>query len=56
MANPKPIDWTQWHSLVLDRMSVILARAGKLQNFEYEDVRKAEIRAIAELRRERVRA
>jgi hypothetical protein len=47
------INWQDWHTAIVNRMSRILASWGKADTLEYEWLRKAEIAAIKQLRAER---
>ena len=47
------INWQQWHSTIVDRMSRILTQWGKADAYDYETLRKAEIAAISQLRKEK---
>jgi hypothetical protein len=49
----QPINWQDWHTQIVNRMSKILNAWGKADTLEYEWLRKAEIAAIKELRKER---
>ena len=53
LTQPQVIDWKGWHSAIVDRMSRILAQWGKADTVEYEWLRKAEIAAIKQLRKEK---
>lgn len=49
----QPINWQQWHTAIVNRMQRILASWGKADTMEYEWLRKAEIAAIQQLRKEK---
>lgn len=51
--NPQPINWQQWHTAIVNRMQRILASWGKADTMDYEWLRKAEIVAIQQLRKEK---
>jgi hypothetical protein len=47
------INWQQWHTAIVDRMQRILTSWGKADVMDYETLRKAEVTAIAQLRKEK---
>ncbi len=51
--NTQPMNWEQWHTQVVNRMQAIVQRWGKADTYDYETLRKAEVLAMRELRKER---